>query len=123
MATAKGTGGASVLTGLIVAVAAVVPLAWAASTGGADQAVFDSNAEPVVELVSTTTAPAEVTETIVIAPDPVEVDGLPESVVRALEAAGNVRAEGSDELGLPASVVNVLADHDVVLRVAEEAAP
>ena len=104
MATAKGTGGASVLTGLIVAVAAVVPLAWAASTGGADQAVFDSNAET-------------------IAPDPVEVDGLPESVVRALEAAGNVRAEGSDELGLPASVVNVLADHDVVLRVAEEAAP
>ena len=59
-------------------------------------------------------------ETMVITPDPVVVAELPESVVRALEAAGNVRREGTGELELPASVVNVLADNDVVLRVAED---
>lgn len=123
MASATGTGGASVLTGLIVAIAAVVPLAWAASWGGAEQPGSDSTPETVVELVSTTAAPAVVTERIVVVPDPVEVNGLPESVVRALEAAGNVREEGTDELGLPASVVNVLIDNEVVLRVAEESSP
>jgi hypothetical protein len=124
MASAKGTGGASVLTGLIVAVAAVVPLVLASASAGTDQPDAGSPAENIVDVVSTTVAPpAVVSETIVVVPEPVEVDGLPESVVRALEAEGNVRREGIGELALPASVVNVLADNDVVLRVAEEPSP
>ena len=111
----RGTGLASVVTGLIVAAAAVVPLVWYTSTGPEAAAP-----EPVPTPVTSTIAEAPVTETIVITPDPVVVNELPESVVRALEAAGNVRAESAEELELPASVVNVLADNDVVLRVAED---
>ncbi len=112
----RGTGLASVLTGLVVAAAAVVPLVWYTSTGS-EAAV----PEPVPTTVTSTIAEtAPVTETIVITPDPVVVNELPESVVRALEAAGNVREESAGALGLPVSVVNVLADNDVVLRVAED---
>jgi len=109
-----------VVTGLIVAATAVIPLMWFVSSG-AEEATPPEVAPPV----ETTTAPvqAPVTETMVIVPDPVEVDGLPESVVRALEAAGNVREELGEEIGLPQSVVKALADRDVVLRVAEEASP
>ena len=60
---------------------------------------------------------------MVIVPEPVAVDGLSDSIVRTLEAAGNVRSEPGDEIGLPASVVSVLGANDVVLRVAEEASP
>lgn len=120
MASPNRTGLSSVLAGLIVAVAAVVPMVWAATNGGAEQAA----PEPVD--VSPTTVVVEavpVTETIVVQPEPVEVDGLPESIVRALEAAGNVREESFDELGLPESIVDVLVEHGVVLRVAEKGAP
>jgi hypothetical protein len=103
-----------VITGLVVAAAAVVPLIWYTSTGPESVAL-----EPVATTVTSTVTEAPVTETIVMTPDPVEVEELPESVVRALEAAGNVREESAGELELPASVVNVLADHDVVLRVSE----
>lgn len=102
------------ITGLVVAAAAVVPLIWYTSTAPESAAP-----EPVVTTVTSTVAEAAVTETVVITPDPIEVEALPESVVRALEAAGNVREESAGDLELPASVVNVLADHDVVLRVSE----
>ena len=111
----RGTGLASAVTGLIVAAAAVVPLVWYTSTGSEAAAP-----EPAPTTVTSTIAEAPVTETMVITPDPVVVNELPESVVRALEAAGNVREESAGELELPASVVNVLADNDVVLRVAED---
>jgi hypothetical protein len=114
----RGAGPASVITGLVVAAAAVVPLIWYTSTGSEEAAP-----PPVETTVVSTTDPVGVTETIVITPDPVDVDELPESIVRALESAGNVRAESRSELDLPDSVVGVLADHDVVLRVAEEPAP
>ena len=117
----RGTGMASVITGLIVAAAAVVPLVWYTSTGSEE-----ATAEPSTTLVTSTVTEAPVVETIVVTPDPVVVAELPESVVRALEAAGNVRREGTGELQLPTSIVNVLADNDVVLRVAEvdpEASP
>jgi hypothetical protein len=109
-----GTGVASVIAGLAVAAAAVVPLIWYTSTGPESAAP-----EPVATKVLSTVPEVSVTETRVITPDPVEVEALPESVVRALEAAGNVRAESARDLELPTSVVNVLADHDVVLRIAE----
>ena len=115
-----GTGPASVVTGLVVALAAVVPMVWFATSGSNEPAAAD--VVPTVTVTEAVPATA-VTETIVIAPDPVEVDGLPESVLRALEAAGNLREEGRGELGLPDSIVSVLADHGVVLRVAEDAAP
>ena len=53
----------------------------------------------------------EVAETIEVSAEPIEVAGLPESIVRALEAAGNVREESRHELGLPESIVAVLAEH------------
>ena len=111
----RGTGMASVITGLIVAAAAVVPLVWYTSTGSEE-----ATPEPSTVLVTSTMTEAPVVETIVVTPDPVVVVELPESVVRTLEAAGNVRQESAAELELPTSVVNVLADRDVVLRVAED---
>jgi hypothetical protein len=117
--SARGTGLGSAITGLIVAAAAVVPLVWYTSTGSEPSAPEAVTTTAVVSTVTEVTVP----ETIEVTPDPVEVAELPESVVRALEDAGNVREEGAGELELPASVINVLADHDVVLRVAEAESP
>jgi hypothetical protein len=119
MASSNGTGLSSVLAGLIVAVAAVIPMVWAATNDGTTQ--------PVAEIVEVSTTAvveaAPVAETIEVSAEPIEVAGLPESIVRALEAAGNVREESRHELGLPESIVAVLAEHEVVLRVAEETSP
>ena len=119
MAGQSSTNPASVIAGLAVAVAAVVPIVWFAT----DTPEVASNEGSDVVVATTAAAPVEVVETVVIVPDPVEVDALAESVVRTLEAAGNVRNESGDELGLPASIVGVLGANDVVLRVAEEPGP
>jgi hypothetical protein len=119
MAGQSGTSLGSIIAGLVVAVAAVVPLVWFAT----DTPESEPGAPADVVVATTAVLPTEVVETVVIVPEPVDVDGLPESIVRTLEAAGNVRNESGDELGLPPSVIDVLADNDVVLRVAEEPSP
>jgi hypothetical protein len=123
MASSNASGLSSVIAALLVAAAAAVPLVWAATNGATDGST--PTAVDVIDTPPTTLAVevVPVTETVVIAPDPIEVDGLPESVVRALEAAGNVREESRTELRLPASIVDVLVEHGVVLQVAEEGAP
>lgn len=121
MASSSGSGPGSVIAGLLVAVAGLAPMIWAVTSG--EPNVTTTIVAATSSAPATDQAPGPVTETIVVAPDPVEVDDLPESIVRALESAGNVREELPEQLGLPESVVNVLVAHDVVLRVAEGAAP
>jgi hypothetical protein len=119
--TSTGTGAGSIVAGLLVAVAAVTPIIWFANSDPAAPA--NEEAAVVTAAPDLTVAPVTETVEIVVEPGRVEIDALPESIVRALEAVGNVREEGAAELGLPPSVVKVLADRDVVLQVAEEGAP
>lgn len=121
MAAEVGKGPASVITGLIVAVAAAVPLVWMATNGSGVEPTTQQ--EP--ETISAAPAPPTtlLSEVVEVVADPVEIEALPDSVVRTLEAAGNVRKERGGELQLPGSVIAVLSDHNIVLRVAEEPAP
>jgi hypothetical protein len=94
-------------------------MAWAVSSSAADEQANHGSAS----LPQPTAAVPPITETIVVEPEPVEVEALPGSIVRALENAGNLRNEDQAELALSPSILHVLADHDVVLRVNEGLAP
>lgn len=119
--TNAGAGLGSILVGLIVAVAAITPIVWFANA--APEAPAGEEAAVVPTSPATAAPPVTETVEIVVEPGPVQIDALPESIVRALESVGNVREEGREELGLPESVVNVLVDRDVVLQVVEGETP
>ena len=109
----------SVLAGVTVAVAAIIPLLWMATAPSTTPSSHDAVPPTVASVSADVAEPQIVREVIEVEADPVEVEELPLSVVRVLEAEGNVRRETRSELGLADSVVNVLLQYDAVLQVAE----
>lgn len=78
---------------------------------------------PTLETTTTSSTAPEAVE-VVIPPTPIEVDGLPESITRVLQASGYAsELKPGDEPVLPDAVLRVLIERDVVLTVVEDAEP
>ncbi|MDH3308734.1 MAG: hypothetical protein OEO77_14625 [Acidimicrobiia bacterium] len=103
----------SIVLALAVGLAAVLPAVW----------LIVRQPDPVAPAAAVVAIEVAAPETIteVIADQPIVVDGLDPSITAVLQAAGFLgRQPGTDELD-PA-VAAVLAEHGVVLRIAQEPA-
>lgn len=115
----------SMLTPVVIALMGLIPLglmAMAASTPGPLEAVAPPPVITTVAVSPSTTVPGGeiwdrpvARETVITTPPPV-IDGVTESVARVLANAGFAGEETLTEL--PASVIRVLRDRNVVLTVA-----
>ncbi len=112
------TGAASIVAAIVVTLAAIVPMLLLLPD--AEDPIPAPVAEPTSSTTTTVPEPVEV----VVPPTPIEVEGLPESVTRVLQASGYASELGPDgEQVLPDAVLQVLIDNDVVLTVVEDAEP
>ncbi len=114
------TGAASIVAAIVVTLAAIVPMLLLLPDAE------DPLPAPVAEATSSTTTTTTLPEPVevVVPPTPIEVEGLPESITRVLQASGYASEIGPDgEQVLPDAVLQVLIENDVVLTVVEDAEP